>query len=314
MRIFDLHCDTISAVSGNGGALRVNDLHFDLERARRAGVRGQVFALFSRSREPETAWAEIRRQLECFYRQLEQNRERMYLLQSGGDWREEGESIAAVLHLEGADCILEDLERLDHLYDRGLRSLGLTWNHDNIFAAGVGGEGRERGLTPLGRELVRRLAGMALALDLSHLAEAAFFEVLALYPRPLMVSHSNIQALCPHRRNLSDQQLDALRENGGIIGLNQVKYFIDGARPSADRLVDHMVYAAERIGVEHLALGSDFDGAQEVALGGVEEYPRLLALMMRRGFTERETAMIAGGNARRLLAQALEQEVKQVVI
>ncbi|MDO4539638.1 MAG: membrane dipeptidase [Syntrophomonadaceae bacterium] len=305
--IIDLHCDTISVLSDKGGGLNENRLQFDLRRAREAGVKGQILAMYSRFTRQQEALEDIMRQAGCFMRQAEQNAGRAYVLQKWSDWQPDGDRIALLLHLEGADCIPRSMEILEQLYQMGLRSLGLTWNYDNIFAAGCKGAGTARGLSRAGRELVKRIEHLPMLLDLSHLGETAFYEVLDLFPRPVMVSHSNTAALCPHPRNLKDKQLEILRENGGVIGFNQVKFFIDPSRPTLSRLVDHLVYAAEQIGAEHLALGSDFDGAadNDLALSGVEEYPALLAEMKRRGFTAREIALITGGNALRLLERNL---------
>jgi membrane dipeptidase len=181
-----------------------------------------------------------------------------------------GPELACVLHLEGADCIDEDLLALDALYALGLRSLGLVWSRPTIFAEGVpfqGGRDGDTGpgLTALGKRLIARCAALGLIVDTSHLTMKGFWDV-AEAGLPLVATHSNAYALCNATRNLTDTQLKAIGETGGMVGLNFGTLFLSeagwntGKATIADCLkqLDHMI---EMAGEDHVGLGSDFDGA-----------------------------------------------------
>jgi membrane dipeptidase len=166
------------------------------------------------------------------------------------------------------------------------------------------------GLTAAGRRLVRRCAELGIAVDLSHLNEAGFWDVARLDGAPLIASHSGVHALCASTRNLTDAQLDAIAASGGLVGIVFAAPFIradgaDDADTPLSTIVAHVRYAADRIGVEHVALGSDFDGATVPdELGDVAGLPRLLDALAAAGFTEDEVRAIAWDNWRRVLAAA----------
>lgn len=205
----------------------------------------------------------------------------------------EGE-ITAIAHLEGAEAIAPDLSNLGDWYARGVRSIGVVWSRPNAFAEGVpfrfpGDPDTGPGLTEAGRALVRGCNELGILLDVSHLNERGFWDLAALTDRPLVATHSNAHALCASTRNLTDRQLDAIRDSGGVVGVNFAVSFLreDGlVRPAdtgIDAIVRHVDYLVDRMGIDHVALGSDFDGAVIPAeLGGVAGLPRLLAALSQR--------------------------------
>lgn len=194
-----------------------------------------------------------------------------------------------------------------------MRALSLTWNHRNHFADGVGEESAAGGLTRAGRKLVQELSRKGIILDLAHLAGRCFFEALELTERPPLVSHANARKLCEHPRNLSDEQLKALADRGGVIGLSLCPYFITSeAEAGLEQLVDHFSHVAGLIGVEHLAFGSDFDGIEKTVTGirDVAAYPALPEALSKRGFHPREVELIARGNLERILQENLGNRVR----
>jgi membrane dipeptidase len=204
-------------------------------------------------------------------------------------------AIAAVMHLEGADGVDRDLDLLHVLHAAGLRSLGPVWSRPNAFGAGVPfrhGRGPDigPGLTEDGRRLARACADLRIILDLSHLNEAGFWDAAAAYDGPLVATHSNAHALCPATRNLTERQLAAIAERGGVVGLNFAVKFLraDGAADPAtplDVAVAHLAHLVERLGEGGVALGSDFDGAlTPQALGGADGLPALAAAMRAAEF------------------------------
>jgi membrane dipeptidase len=225
-----------------------------------------------------------------------------------------GGVIAGVLHFEGAEAIGPDLDALHVFHAMGLRSLGPVWSRPTIFGHGVpfrfpstGDTGP--GLTPTGRNLVRECNALKILLDLSHLNEAGFWDVAKLSDAPLVASHSNAGAICASSRNLTDRQLAAIGETGGIAGLNLATCFLrpDG-RESPDMTLDpvkrHIAHMLAVAGEDHVGIGSDFDGATVPKdIGGVDGLPVLIRAMREMGLGEALVAKIARGNWLRVLEQ-----------
>ena len=218
----------------------------------------------------------------------------------------------AVMHLEGAEAIDPALEALDLWYAAGLRSLGPVWSRPNAFGHGVpfvapSSPDTGPGLSAAGKALVRRCAELGILVDLSHLNEAGFWDVARAEAGPLVASHSAAHSLCATSRNLTDAQLDAIGASGGLVGIVFACPFLrsdfaaDPATP-LELIAEHAAYVAQRIGVAHVALGSDFDGATIPApLGDVAGVPRVLDALIQVGFTAQEVAAISWQNWRRVL-------------
>jgi membrane dipeptidase len=229
---------------------------------------------------------------------------------SVSDFRE-GE-ITAIVHMEGAEAIADDLSNLQDWYRRGLRSIGIVWSRPNAFASGVPFEfpaspDTGPGLTDAGRALVRACNDAGILVDVSHLNERGFWDVVEVSERPIVATHSNAHALCPSTRNLTDAQLDAVRDSGGIVGVNFAVTFLreDGLNDvegtGLDAIVRHVDYLADRMGIDHVAFGSDFDGAAvPAALGGVSGLPDLVAALRER-YDESEVDRITHANWLRVL-------------
>jgi membrane dipeptidase len=220
--------------------------------------------------------------------------------------------VAAILHLEGAEPLAPDLSDLEAWYARGLRSLGPVWSRANAFAEGVpfrfpSTPDTGPGLTPAGRELVRACNGLGVLVDLSHLNEAGFWDVARLSSAPLVATHSNAHALCQSSRNLTDPQLDAIGASGGVVGVNFAVSFLreDGgqvAETPLTEIVRQVEYIAGRIGIDHVAFGSDFDGALVPAeLGGIAGLPKLVRALQAAGFDEEGVAKVTHRNWLRVL-------------
>jgi membrane dipeptidase len=219
----------------------------------------------------------------------------------------------AVLHLEGAEAIDPALEALDLWHAAGLRSLGPVWSRSNAFGHGVpfvfpSSPDIGPGLTEEGRALARRCAELGILIDVSHLNEAGFWDLADLGLGPMVATHSAAHTLCAASRNLTDAQLDAIGRSGGLVGIVFATSFLrsdfaDDADTPIELIAEHARYVADRIGFEHVALGSDFDGATMPApLGGAAGMPKLFAVLGEAGFTERELDAIAWQNWRRVLA------------
>ncbi len=215
--------------------------------------------------------------------------------------------IAGILHMEGAEAIGPDLDALHLFHAMGVRSLGPVWSRPTIFGHGVpfrfpSGPDTGPGLTPAGFDLVRECNRLRIMLDLSHLNEAGFRDVLRVSDAPLVATHSNAHAVCPSSRNLTDWQLAAIRETGGMVGLNFATGFLrpdGGDDPDIGwepvlRHLDHLIGA---LGEDHVGLGSDFDGATMPAgIGDVAGLPALIEALRAHGFGQPLVAKLAREN------------------
>jgi membrane dipeptidase len=207
------------------------------------------------------------------------------------------ETLAVVLHLEGAEAIDGDLNFLEFLYAAGLRSLGPVWSRNNIFGHGVpfqfpAGPDLGEGLTVAGEKLVAACNEMGILIDLSHITEKGFWDVARLSKAPLVATHSNAHALCPSPRNLTDRQLAAIRDTQGMVGLNFATCFLrpDGsmrADTEVELMVDQIDYLLEKLGDTHVGFGSDFDGATvPEKIGSAAGLPVLVEALRQRGYSE----------------------------
>ncbi|MEZ4415813.1 MAG: dipeptidase [Gemmatimonadota bacterium] len=226
----------------------------------------------------------------------------------------ENGTLAVIAHVEGAEAIDTRMEALDVLHAAGLRSLGPVWSRPNAFGTGVpfdfpGSPDIGPGLSAAGRRLIKACARLGVLVDLSHLNERGFWDVSRLHDAPLVATHSAVHALCPSPRNLTDAQLDAIGASGGLVGINFHTGFLradgDAEQPtSLQEIVRHARYVADRIGLEHVALGSDFDGAvMPVDLQDVTGLPRLLQAFRDAGFHQSDLEGIAHRNWVRVLRQ-----------
>ena len=334
--VFDGHNDALTRedhdliVEGRG------DGDLDLPRMRAGGVRGAIFAVFVESEgEERTPVPREDGVIEFEYAQsldyitaaagATAAAGRLLALERSGhvrlargvedlDAARDGDGPpVAVLHLEGAEAIDPELESLELWYAAGLRSLGLVWSRANAFGHGVpfispSSPDIGTGLTNAGRALSRRCAELGILLDVSHLNAAGFWDLARLELGPIVASHSGVHALSQASRNLTNDQLDAIGGSGGLVGIVFACPFLradfaDDPDTPLELIVQHAGYVADRIGAEHVGLGSDFDGATiPRELGGADGMPRLLEALADGGFTPPEVDAIAWGNWRRVLA------------
>lgn len=287
MLLCDTHADTLYARARHPGA----PCDVTLARLKAGGVSVQTLALYVGG-SPELpriadAFSAMERETDAL------RREGWKQLFDYRDVRA-GES-AFVLSVEGCDLLDGDLSRLAAWRKMGVRMAALTWNYENCVAVPASA-GPDAPLKPFGREAVREMGRLGIAVDVSHLNQRGFYDLLEMGARPL-ASHSCCAALCGHRRNLTDDQLRALFQAGGYVGINFYPHFLreTGEAGLAD-VGDHVLHMLEMGGEGKIGFGSDFDGIEvkPAGLAGPQDFPALLSLLRKRGLTEAQVRGVAG--------------------
>lgn len=345
--IFDGHNDTLLRFYQNDDVDYADFLtemqggHIDLVRARRGGFTGGFFAVYVPNPElridpdnmPEIAKPYAPPAVEFVYAQgvalrmmadlfkLEAlSAGQVKVARSADDLQACIASgvFAAILHFEGAEAIDEDLNALEVFYQAGLRSLGIVWSRPTIFAHGVpiafpASPDIGPGLTDAGKRLVKRCNELGIMIDLSHMNEKGFWDVAALSDAPLVATHSNVHAICPVTRNLTDKQLDAIKASDGMVGLNFATSFLneDGAWDSdrpLDIMVRHLDYLVERLGETRVGLGSDYDGARVLDdVSDVSKLPNLIDALRAAGYNDDLLRKLCHENWLRVLRQTWKE-------
>lgn len=312
--IFDGHNDTILSLRETGRSFfeRSDTGHVDLPRAKAGGLAGGFFAVWVPSPHyehdadipptgsTEAAQASALQSLGGLLRLERDSKGEITIVRTAAEAKTAIESgvFAMELHLEGAEPIDADLFALDVFYAAGVRSLGVVWSRPNIFGHGVpfkfpASPDTGPGLTDRGKALVKACNELGMIVDLSHLNEAGFWDVANISAHPLVATHSAVHGISASTRNLTEKQLDAIKESNGIVGVNFNVGFLtrDGKRDAADATVaaiaDHVDALVAKIGVTRVGLGSDFDGATMPAdLKDAEGLPKLIAELRSRGYDD----------------------------
>lgn len=291
LRLFDAHCDTAFELWYRNEPLAENACHIDLKKSRGFDAYAQIFAFCSLAGcdfcpEITAAREYLTKPSAYFRRELEKNADRIAAAHSV----DEAERLnaagkhAALFSVEGAEVIDCDPAVLAPLREQGFVMTTLTWNADNALA---GWHGSDRGLTAAGRDFVREAQRVGIAVDVSHLSEAAFWDLTRVTKKPILASHSNCRALCDGTRNLTDEQLRAIRDTDGVVGLNLFVSFL-GENADFYTVMRHLEHLLSICGETHVALGGDLDGCEALPVGfsDVSSYASLHRFLSERGWSE----------------------------
>jgi membrane dipeptidase len=311
--VFDAHADTLTEMTDRGYDLGAAPAgrHLDLPRCAGGVLDAQVFTCFVHPQYVGNGAANrARAMLDTMDRQLALFPDRLALCTARGDVAaaRAGGRLAAVLAVEGGHAIENDLGILEEFFARGVRTMTLTWNNSNEWADGCGDAGPHGGLTARGREVVERMESLGMLVDISHVAPSTFRDALDVARRPCVASHSCARALREHPRNLSDEQLRALADRGGVACLNVYPVFLVA---EGEARLEHVLAHAERFlrvaGEDHVGLGCDYDGIgiTPVDMPDITALPRLTEGLLRRGFSERAVEKFLGANLLRIFEEAL---------
>lgn len=340
--------------------------HSDLSRMFAGGVKGQMFSVFCGGEQKEP-FAFANQEMDSVYAWVQRNPSKMMLVYTPSDFKKaiKEKKLATMFGVEGGHMIENDLSKLDALYKRGMRYMTITWNNstpwatsaaDETTAGGAVNSEGKKGLTAFGKQVIKRMNELGVMVDVSHLGERSFWDAVAVSTKPIIASHSCVWNLCPHRRNLKDDQIKAIAKSGGVIFLNFYGGFIDSTyeakrdgllkqyqpeidsliktnmqpdyariitaekykdkllniRPPLSVLIDHLDYIVKLVGVDHVGMGSDFDGieAPPLELNGVEDYPLITKALLERGYSKKDIRKILGGNFMRVFAANMKNIVE----
>ena len=304
--VFDFHCDTALALLGDdlnqAGSLRKNNGHIDLERAVKLGGYAQCFACFTTD-IPEllhgiSPIVLFERELATIQREVDKNSDLISIAYSVDEIEENRAAgkMSAILTLEGTAGIDYNPALLEDLWAIGFRVSSLGWNEKNPLAGSnvTGG-----GLTDLGREYVKEAQRLGMRIDVSHISDEGFWDIMKITQAPIIATHSNSRAVHNHSRNLTDDMFRAIRETGGVAGYNTCREFT-GEPSDLDTICDHILHFMELDPEgKHIALGGDLDGVETMPDGfeGVQSYPKLARKLLERGLTEENVMDIFWNNA-----------------
>lgn len=301
--VFDLHCDTALALLGENyrgcGSLRKNAHHIDLERASKLAGYAQCFACFTTTEDDKIPAVEkFERELATILREVENNNDLIRQAFTADEVvanQEEG-FMSAVLSIEGPAGFGFDPALLEDLYRVGFRMTTLGWNENNPL---TGSHVTGGGLTDLGREYVIEAQRLGMIVDVSHISDQGFWDIMDISTAPVVASHSNSRAVWGVSRNLTDDMFLEICRIGGVVGINQFANFL-GGKPSLDTVCDHILHFMKLDpNAEHIALGGDLDGCDALADGftGVESYQALADKLLSRGVNETKIKNIYWNNA-----------------
>lgn len=312
--VFDLHCDTALALIGKDlkqkGNLRSNKLHIDLERAATLECYAQCFACFTTPYMVD--WHQVspvavfEREMENIMVHLEENSDMIaqaFTAKDIEDNRKNGK-MSAILTIEGPAGFGFDPAMLEMLYKAGFRISTLGWNESNVL---TGSHKTGDGLTDMGRAYVKEAQRLGMLVDVSHISDRGFWDIIEMTNAPIVATHSNSRAVCNVSRNLTDDMFRAICQTGGVAGINQFASFI-GEKPTLDTVCDHVLHFLELDpDGKHIALGGDLDGCDELPEGfeGVQSYPAMAQRLLERGLTETMVQDIFWNNAVGVMKRAI---------
>ncbi len=352
--VLDAHNDVLyaSVLKGKDISTQMTTGHTDIPRLKEGKVNVQVFAVWADERYGKgKGFNHANQQIDALMRIIRDNPDDISLACTADEIKKtvwEGR-IAAVIGIEGGHLIEERIDYLDSLHRRGARYLTLTWNNSLSWASSGRDEVRfpgrlkHKGLNDLGRQIIRRMNELGMVVDLSHAGRQTFFDAIEVSTKPVLVSHSNAYALAAHYRNLHDDQIRAVRDNGGVICVNFYSAFLDPmfytrvnqaysryvtandtvnrsadakftrlpaaakeeVRPPLSMVIDHIDYLVGIAGIDHVGIGSDFDGIDSTPIGldDCGDFPKITEALVERGYSETDIRKILGENVLRVLRE-----------
>lgn len=290
MDLFDGHCDTILKCYLEGGGLRRQTGHLDLERRQGKGRWAQFFATFGSPEDMpgRSLWEVFLEEYALFRSEIDANADLVVFCRTGAEAEAAfaAGKTAAFLSAEGAELLDCDLDKLRLAHRMGVRIVNITWNHPNALS-GTNAEKQDRGLSEQGRAFVKTMGELGMLVDVSHLSDPGFWDVMEITERPVVATHSNSRSVFPHPRNLTDEQFTAIINTNGVAGLNMYAGFL-GDDPDFDTVVSHLEHFLALGGENNVSIGGDWDGITSMPRGmnGIQDMEKLYEHLLRRNYSE----------------------------
>ena len=326
MRIIDMHCDTIMALMNTNKSLRESDNMVDLLKMKKGDYLLQSFAMFVPYKSKENNYSPFEychKMIDRYYQELDANKDIIAPVFTSQDIKEniKNNKMSALLTIEEGGVCLGNIEFLRNFYRLGVRMMTLTWNFKNEIAtpnidySSYASENFKKenivlkanmndGLTDFGIAVVKEMNRLGMVIDCSHLSDKGFYDVIKYSTKQIVCSHSCARSLCDHPRNLTDDMLLKLKENGGVIGINYAPSFVkkDADFVYIKDIVEHIKYIANLIGIDYVGLGSDFDGIsnQKLELKNASMMNQLIECLKINGFSDEDIEKISYKNVMRV--------------
>lgn len=324
MKVADMHCDTVSLMleerrKGRRTALLENELHLDLKRMKQADYVLQNFAMFVWLENAESPYEECMAEYSLFKEEMEKNSDLISQVFSYADIEKNRESgkLSALLTIEEGEVCEGKLSGLKEFYELGVRMMTLTWNYDNSLSTSAAHSkslkprnyaGSRAGLTEKGIEFVQCMEELGMIPDVSHMSDEGICDMLEVTEKPFVASHSNARTLCTHPRNLTDEFIRRMAEKGCVIGANFYSRFLekDMDLTRTERIAEHILYLADKGGIECVGLGTDFDGITcDLEMNDCAGIQTLADALIRRGMSESDVERVFYKNVLRLYRELL---------
>jgi membrane dipeptidase len=308
MFLVDAHCDTITALLATNQPLAANNAHVCLEKLKPFGQAVQFFAVWLDDKLASSGYANTMAAIEFFKGEVQKNAKHIAIVHDHSDVQTNvaTNKISALITIEGGEALEGDIRNLYRLYAAGARSLTLLWNRPNAIGD-PSALPKAQGLTAFGKAVVREMEALRMIVDVSHLSIKGFFDVAELSTKPFIASHSNARAKCTHTRNLLDDQIIALRDAGGVMGLNMYPTFLnDSGQAAKTDILRHIDHVLELAGDKCIGLGGDYDGicATPADMPNVSAYHDLYTDLCTN-FGNETADNIFGGNFLRVIKNVL---------
>jgi membrane dipeptidase len=306
----DGHCDTAYKAKKLNIPIYRTDAktHLDIEILMGEIPHIQLFALYSDTVSVDEHYRETVDLMDYLYRYLDPVKNDIVIIDNKEKVKECicSNKLGIIISLEGAYLLANNPHRLEMLYKLGVRCISLTWNHGNELCGGIGDK-EDRGLSEQGREIIRKMNNLGIVVDLSHISKRGFWDIIDMTEKPVIASHSNCTSICPHRRNLDDDQIKAIGRLNGVIGINFVPDFLGEGKNSISGIVDHIEFVIEKAGPNCVGLGSDFDGTEKLPddIDGYKAFYKIKNELSKRNYDNIQIGKILGGNFQRVFKEVL---------
>ena len=310
MKLIDFHCDTIlSCIDSDGEVkLRKNDLCIDIQKLKKVNSMAQFFAMFVDLDKYSAPMDRCLEMIDCFYNEIEENSADIAFAGSMKELKKNRAAgkISAFITVEEGGVLEGKLRNLRILYRLGVRLITLTWNYPNCIGyPNFQWEYKDKGLTAFGEEVVAEMNRLGMIIDVSHLSDQGFYDVVRLSQKPFVASHSNARAVENHWRNLTDDMLRKLAEKGGVAALNLEPEFL-GDGGSLEAMTRHIVHMTNTAGIEAVAIGTDFDGCSTLtAIKNTGDMHLLIDALSKAGFSNGDIERIMYKNGERVIKDVL---------